>query len=321
MSKIFRPGYYKLFSCIAGECEDSCCRSGWEIPLDDETFSFYKSCGAEDIEKNTVTGSDGGRIFKLSENGNCPYLDEKGLCRLYALTGGRLGEICSKYPRFTEEYDGFTEEGISISCPEAQRLILSAEPVDYALDGELPDEELLSFLHKARKRAFEIVFAADSPDEAAAKLLDFGDVLEEYLFDEYFDLPMEELYFEPSPLRECYLKGYSQIAGLILDKTDILYPEWRELMQTALNGDMKAQGLDDKTGKAYLYYLIFRYFLKGVNIESVGVICRFIAGAYILTTRLPGEFLKNARLFAKEVEHDGDNLDALLDAMIEIYFA
>lgn len=309
---LFRPAYFADFHCIAGECEDSCCRSGWEIPLDDETFSFYKSCGAEDIEKNTVTGSDGGRIFKLSENGNCPYLDEKGLCRLYALTGGRLGEICSKYPRFTEEYDGFTEEGISISCPEAQRLILSAEPADYALDGELPDEELLSFLHKARKRAFEMVFSEDVPDTAAAKLIDFGCRLEQYVFDEAFDKADKAVEYEPTAQKEQYLQDYAFIAEVISENTDILYPKWRELLVMAAKGEMKNESIAPEIGRGYLAYLIFRFFLKAVNRDSVLSICEFIAASYLLVTRLPGDFYENARLFSKEIEHDAENVEEVI---------
>ncbi len=36
------PSYYESFSCIADQCEDTCC-AGWEIDIDDETFEYYKS--------------------------------------------------------------------------------------------------------------------------------------------------------------------------------------------------------------------------------------------------------------------------------------
>lgn len=311
---IFRPAYFSDFGCIAGECTDSCCRSGWEIPLDDKTYCLYKSCGADDLDENLTIGSDGDRIFRLKENGDCPYLDNNGLCRLYTLTGGCLGEICGKYPRFTEEYDGFAEEGISISCPEAQRLIFSASCEDYKFGGEVPEEEYLRFLHKARERAFELVFEKGSAEDAAARLIDLGDSLEQYVFKEDFCSAEEAVKYNPKARKKLLFEYYSAIAEVILIKTDILYSRWRELLKKASAGEMKKRALDSRIGRRYLAYLIFRFFLKAVNRDSVLGICEFTAASYLLVTRLPGDFYENARLFAKEIEHDSDNFNAVLDA-------
>lgn len=311
-NNLFRPRYYQRFKCIADRCCDSCCRSGWEIPLDDDTYRLYKSCGADDIDENLTVGSDGDRIFRLKENGDCPYLDESGLCRLYTLTDGRLGEICQKYPRFTEEYDGFIEEGISMSCPEAQRLILSASQNDYDFSGEVPEEELLGFLHKARARAFEIVFQKGSCEEAAARLMDFGDSLQQYIDDESFDKADEAIKYELKPLKKLSAEYFCFISDVILKETDILYPKWRELLQRAASGEMKSRAFDSRIGRKYLAYLVFRFFLKAVNYEDIRAVCEFIAASYCLVTRLPGDFYENARLFSKEIEHDAANFDAVL---------
>ena len=35
------PDYYHEFSCIAGECEDTCC-AGWQIVADEAALKKYK---------------------------------------------------------------------------------------------------------------------------------------------------------------------------------------------------------------------------------------------------------------------------------------
>src|SRR5699024_8779089 len=85
------------------------------------------------------------------------------------------------YPRFFEEYDGFTEAGISVSCPEARRLVLSASSSDYSLYGEAPAEELLAFLHSGRRAAFKLIFESKTADIAAAELETLGARLQELI--------------------------------------------------------------------------------------------------------------------------------------------
>ena len=311
-NKLFRPGYFRCFECAADRCLDSCCRSGWEIPLDDETYRLYKSACAEDLDDNLMTGSDGDRIFRLKDNGDCPYLDNKGLCRLYTLTGGALGEICKKYPRFTEEYDGFTEEGLSISCPEAQRLILKALPEDYSFTGEAPEEELLAFLHSARSKAFQIIFDKSPCETAAARLIDFGAYLELSYSCANPEALERVAEYKPKSRIKLLSDDYSYIAEIILTKTDILYPKWRELLERAAKGEIKERAFDARIGRRYLAYLVFRFFLKAVNRENIKAVCEFIAASYILVTRLPGDFCENARLFSKEIEHDAENYEAIV---------
>lgn len=321
--KFFCPDYYSRFSCIASLCEDSCCRSGWEIPIDDETYLAYKSAGVPDIDENFTIGSDGDRIFKLKPNGDCPYLMPDGLCRLYTVTGGKLGEICAQYPRFFEEYDGFTEAGVSISCPEAQRLILSAKRSDYALDAEHPQEELLALLLSARKFALDIAFSPAPPDINAARLINFGAALQELIdtgeldFSDFGRLTNtisrlgDELNADP---REEYVFA----CNAILEATDILYPEWKRLLKRGADGETAAKvSAQDAEKRAYLGYLVYRFFLKAVNNENIAAVCEFIACAYYLATMLPGEFTRNARLFSKEIEHDAENLWSVMELFEE----
>ena len=48
------PDYFSEFSCIAGDCKDSCCL-GWEIDIDDKSYEYYKTIGGafgEMLRKN-----------------------------------------------------------------------------------------------------------------------------------------------------------------------------------------------------------------------------------------------------------------------------
>lgn len=47
------PDYYKEFSCIATDCEDTCC-AGWQIVIDEKSKRRYAKAatGLNNIEKN-----------------------------------------------------------------------------------------------------------------------------------------------------------------------------------------------------------------------------------------------------------------------------
>lgn len=322
-NEFFCPGYYNRFCCIASLCEDSCCRSGWEIPIDDETYLTYMSMGVSDICENVTVGSDGDTIFKLKSNGECPYLMPDGLCRLYTVTGGKLGEICAQYPRFFEEYDGFTEAGISISCPEAQRLILSAERSDYALKDERPQEELLAFLHYARKFALDLAFSPDRPDSGAARLANYGLAIQKLIDADELDYSVLDgitktiIAIGNEPEADPGEK-YIFSCKAILESSDVLYSEWKELLARGANGEIAPQAsAHDAEKRAYLGYLVYRFFLKAVNNENIAAVCEFIVCAYYLSIMLPGDFKRITRLFSKEIEHDDENFWRVMERFEE----
>ncbi len=312
-----RPKYCERFACIAGKCEESCCKAGWEIPIDDETLGLYSSLGGEIGEKfscSTAEGSDGDIVFKLDENGDCPFLNSDGLCDLYIATDGKLCEICSNYPRFFEEFDGFTESGISISCVEAQRLILAAGSEDYRLEEVKSDDELLKFLVSARQKALDIVFEL-SPKRALWSLLDYCVFLQDIIdFGDIADFEQIDSYTPP----ECFeafdcdpLSSLKKLCGIYLENTDIMYDEWRIALNECNPG---RKTVPENELRAYLAYLLYRYFLKAINFEFVISVAMTIAGAYILPFVLQGDFHRLARLHAKETEHDADNFEALNEA-------
>lgn len=122
------PSYYKEFRCIADRCQDSCC-IGWEIDIDEDTFSYYKSVkGAfgERLRSHMVT--EDVNSFTLEKNGWCPFLNEKKLCDICIELGEEaLSEVCTEFPRFTMEYEDVREKILSLSCEEVGRLVFSSD--------------------------------------------------------------------------------------------------------------------------------------------------------------------------------------------------
>ena len=123
--KIRVPEYFKDFKCIASECEDTCC-AGWGIVIDDETYQKYQKVeGAFGDRLRTEIVHDGGENIFVLKGNDCPFLDENKLCDIYKNVGeDGLCYTCKQYPRYTEEFGSLREVGISLSCPEAARIIL-----------------------------------------------------------------------------------------------------------------------------------------------------------------------------------------------------
>lgn len=136
--KVRVPNYFNEFKCIASECEDTCC-AGWEIVIDDETHKRYENVEGDfgDILRSKIVKSDGENIFLLN-NGNCSFLNEKKMCEIYINLGeDYLCYTCQQFPRYTEEFLDLREIGLSLSCPEAARIILrKAENTTFNLSEE-----------------------------------------------------------------------------------------------------------------------------------------------------------------------------------------
>ena len=136
--KVRVPNYFNEFKCIASECEDTCC-AGWEIVIDDETHKRYENVEGEfgEILRSKIVKSDGENIFLLNK-GNCSFLNEKKMCEIYINLGeDYLCYTCQQFPRYTEEFLDLKEVGLSLSCPEAARIILrKAENTTFNLSEE-----------------------------------------------------------------------------------------------------------------------------------------------------------------------------------------
>lgn len=166
------PKYYEAFTCIAGECEDTCC-AGWEIDIDDKSYEYYMQIPGKFGEKirdmikeyqsDDMYESHG---FILQEGRRCPFLNKDNLCDIILELGeNAICEVCTYTPRNFLEYGNAREISISPSCAEAGRLIFgSSRRVDFVekeIAEEFPFEESKEELMAAEtvKRARDTAIA------------------------------------------------------------------------------------------------------------------------------------------------------------------
>lgn len=125
------PSYYKQFSCIAGACPDTCC-AGWQIMIDDKSMKKYRRFRGT-FRNRLLNDVDWEAHAFRQYDYRCAFLNEENLCDMYTETGPKmLCDTCRRYPRHIEEYEGMREISLSLSCPEAARIILSQEaPVQF----------------------------------------------------------------------------------------------------------------------------------------------------------------------------------------------
>ena len=160
------PHYYKDFKCIGAVCTDTCC-AGWEVVIDEKSYQYYKTVPGDFGHRLKSTMLSTNEFSFVLQNGNCPFLNENKLCDIYTELGkDKLCETCKTYPRFIEEYGDLREIGISLSCMEAARLILTnPEPVVFDLENNNEmlttynniNPELFMQLISARKKAIDIL--------------------------------------------------------------------------------------------------------------------------------------------------------------------
>lgn len=134
------PHYYNKFRCVAGECPDTCC-AGWAIMIDEHSLKRYRRQKGE-LGSRLSHSIDWKKGSFRQYAGRCAFLSEENLCHLHCEAGPRLlCKTCRDYPRHTEEYEGVREISLSLSCPEAAKLILGCEePVGF-LTRETEREE------------------------------------------------------------------------------------------------------------------------------------------------------------------------------------
>lgn len=117
------PDYYSEFMCIADKCENTCC-SGWGIVIDRKTMKKYVNYNGE-FRNRLLNSIDFDDSSFMQYDGKCAFLNEDNLCDIICETNSdMLCKTCRRYPRHYEEFENIREISLSISCPEACRIIL-----------------------------------------------------------------------------------------------------------------------------------------------------------------------------------------------------
>jgi len=190
------------FKCIADKCPCTCC-SGWQIVIDEASLDKYDACTGTvgDMLNSSVDWLEG--AFMQKENRDCAFLNSNGLCDLITEGGEEmLCDTCRLYPRHVEEYEDLREWSLSLSCPEAARMLTSL--TDYMefdivdddeedpLEDEFEDFDFILFskLQDARDLIFDIIRDEDIPfEKAVALIIEFAKQLQEsYDSGDYFTM-------------------------------------------------------------------------------------------------------------------------------------
>ena len=311
---ISKSAYFDRFRCIAGDCPDSCCKE-WEVQVDEASAAFYRGLpGALGDRLREVLRDEDGEAVMTIIDGRCPMWRTDGLCRIQAELGEEaLCKTCREFPRLTHDYGDFIEYGLELSCPEAAKFILDAEPAPFLTrevpGGEEPDydidamavlkatrQEVLSILSDDTRPVNEVLTLALFYGMQAQSELDGG---EPWPFDPEAALEDARQFAKP---------GKMAAVRDFFRNLELLTPEWEALLEAPAHGDWNRKHL------AMARYLVERYWLQAVSDYDLYSRVKFIVIACLLVKDLGGDIYRTAQLFSKEIENNTDNVEALLDA-------
>ena len=130
------PTYADHFRCIGPACEDTCCQ-GWSVPIDKAAWEKYQNLPAgpfrilidESIQRTPASEErEKPAVFakiRMNSANQCPLLTPSRLCAIQAELGEEmLSHACKTYPRILHSTGGTQEAALTLSCPEAARLVL-----------------------------------------------------------------------------------------------------------------------------------------------------------------------------------------------------
>lgn len=301
-----KPKYYPDFQCIAGSCPDTCC-AGWQIVIDEGSLEKYSNIKS-DFGTRLLNSIDWYQGTFEQYHRRCSFLNEEDLCDIYRELGPEaLCQTCRQYPRHVEEFEDLREYSLSLSCPEAARIMLSAkektefeETEDSVAENE---EEYLEFdllLFDCLEEARELIFAVlqDRSLELSkrmAVLLRFSFEIQEALDKgELFELELEECLeailkreekgsFKArfrnrkamaddlrklEVLREDWRKEVANLRAQLYDRGEETYAEILESFWKVLKGS-GAEGDWDIWGEQILVFFVYTYFCGAVYDDRI----------------------------------------------------
>lgn len=358
------PSFYDDFKCIAGKCEDTCC-AGWEIDIDKKSYEYYMSVPGEfgerlrklikdyDSETADVYEEHG---FLLGEDKRCPFLNKENLCDLYIELGEQaLCDVCTNTPRNILEYGKERELMISVSCPEAGRLLFGSKKkidfveknIDEELDFEETKEELR--LSKAIKYARDnCIKIMQSSEKLKKKIIAYmlyskhvQDALNEDDFDRIYEIPVENTVQEPA----CgisyndFLKRMKTFSELdsVNDKWENYLKDLFEYFsseETYIDAMNSWLAYCEDNSLLYQYEKLFVYYIfmcQGRCVDDYDFLAKTKLSvlSYLFIRDMDClRFVKNggkyslcdrtqiAGIYAKEVEHSEVNLDFLAEEFL-----
>lgn len=127
-SEVLKPECFGRYSCKGGDCRYTCC-SGWNISFSSNARKglLKKSKDlCESIHLLDETDQNGENIYAISldENGECPFLSDRRLCKIQQQYGAEtMPPVCREFPHFYHHYLNKTELGLSLGCEKVLELL------------------------------------------------------------------------------------------------------------------------------------------------------------------------------------------------------
>lgn len=338
---ITKPDYYDHFHCLANACPDTCC-ANWEVIIDSETVSFYESVHGKLGEQlhSAMTIVDGETCFGL-HNGLCQLLQPDGLCTIQKELGEEhLCKICSSYPRFSTEIGVRRSIGISLSCPEAARLILTANN-NFNVVQEQTNEPMTSLhelspaliiaINKLQKISLKIAQNEQIPFSlrCAAIIRLCAPVHKEakahhdVLLESALNCGLQAAESPITPAKEGGLAHFRASIQKAFFSLETLRPEWKQYLNQAAN--LQSSDWDTicpslpKVWEQLLCYSIYKYFPRTVfdrNIQSAAVfsvLLPLLLRQLMIENSVHDELslLSLAWNLSREIEHSEFNMTTL----------
>ena len=317
---------FQSFQCIAGACPDTCC-AGWEVDLDDDAVRRYRSIPGSlgDEIRSAICQEDGYTFFRL-KNGQCPFLNKEKLCRLILGLGEDvLSVTCREHPRFWEEYGARRETCLSISCPEAARLLLE-EPLvllqqetdEPAPEDSTPDPEFLAQLLDVRQALLALTQSRRSLTEQLALALDAAE--HGIMLPAEGEIPALWDAVPAPPLRLALSEYLTAMEAM-----EFTRPQLKELLPQVVSAGVPpplSEPEVEDDGSRLLFYFLYRYALRGVwsglVMEKIAFSVYSTAAILALSQHMNGtdshqRLLNAAVLYSREVEHSPENLELLYE--------
>lgn len=311
--KLRKPDYFDRFRCIAAVCPDSCCKE-WDVLVDEDTAAAYLAMPGslgDDIRSHLYRDADGDWTFAITD-GRCPMWRADGLCRIQAQEGhDALCQTCRDFPRLRHDYGDFVECQLELSCPEAARIIFSEPDIwteQEASGGEEPEYDGADMKILLRTRDVMLTILTDAtysvPETLALALL-YGYRAQEELdggepaaFDPDAELAFGKTVAKPADMAEV-LAFYADL--------EILTDAWRQRLARPAGGSW-----DDRL-RILARYGVERYWLQAISdFDLVGRV-KMIVTSCLVVNALGGDLVQTAQLYAKEIENNIDNVEAILD--------
>ena len=299
--KIIKPSFYKDFKCIAGACPDSCCQ-GWEVDADSDSLAYYASLDSSlDIKKkiDSVLDKDefGNTIFSLAPKKRCPFLNSENLCDMHIAIGAEHTPFtCRNFPRFTNNFGGTREMGVSFSCPVAADMMYALDKweFDEEVNGELPllndiDPEQFIFLKKRRKEIIDIL--QNRALHIRERLISVLELCNDLIPDSEAVTDCKTGFFD------------------VFINPELINPEWEEKVKNA-----KIKAVENTVfNENVAMYFIYKYFLASVLESDCDALCAVkMAAVGVLIATYIGSDAWTLHLWSKETEHSQYNMDRYL---------